>query len=350
MFVKKIAAQNKNIPGNSPDHTDKREALNEIKCWLSKHTKSNQTNANYTAICDKNQNSNANSGKKNTSQTKPTQKSATDSDGEDSFVHVGANFTAYMTKNMVNVSINGTKSKAICDTDSPVSCMSKQFFEKAFPEQKPNINPCQIKSLVGVGGTHHPVLGVIQIEVKFGTLGLVYPFYIIKDLHHSIIIGHDFMETHNVTLDIKDRKMIIQDHIKVCTLQTNTGYARTVKPVTLPANPEVDIQVKLARVATDEEVLLEPLSKLTNINIMGTKCLIYVNKGRSVMRLVNPADKDIHLRGNGVLAVVAQVKKAQIFTLNESKTDSSQATLQPNANATSPKFTFILDNDDLNEQ
>ena len=235
-FTQAKSAHNKNISGNSPYHTDNREVLNEIKCWFSKHTKSNQTNVNYTAIFDENQNAKANSGKTNTSKTTPTQKSATDSDEEDSFVHVGANFTAYMTKNMVNVSINGTKSNALCDTGATVSCMSKRFFEKAFPEQKPNINPCQIKSIVGVGGTHHPVLGVIQIEVKFGTLGLVYPFYIIEDLHHSIIIGHDFMETHNVTLDIKGKKMIIQDHIKVCTLQTNTGYARTVKPVTLPAN------------------------------------------------------------------------------------------------------------------
>ena len=173
------------------------------------------------------------------------------------------------------------------------------------------------------------------------------------------------METHNVTLYIKGKKMIIQDHIKVCTLQTNTGYARTVKPVTLPANSEVDIQVKIAWVATDEEVLLEPLSKLANVNIMGAKCLIKVNKGRSVMRLVNPTDKDIHLRGNRVLAVVAQIEKAKIFTLNESKsgnvqttqrtpneskTDSSQTTQQSNANATPPKFTFNLDNADLNEQ
>ena len=77
--------------------------------------------------------------------------------------------------------------------------------------------------------------GVIKIEVKFETLGLVYPFYIIKDLHHSLILGHEFAESHNVTLDIRDKKMIIQDNIKVCSLQTNTGYARTVKPVILPA-------------------------------------------------------------------------------------------------------------------
>ena len=92
-FTQAKSAQKKDIPGNSPYHTDNREVLNEIKCWFSKHVKSNQTNASYTAK----QNSKTNSGKKNTSQTKPIQKSATDSD-EDSFVHVGANFTAQHLK------------------------------------------------------------------------------------------------------------------------------------------------------------------------------------------------------------------------------------------------------------
>ena len=77
--------------------------------------------------------------------------------------------------------------------------------------------------------------GVIKIEVKFGTLRLVYPFYVIEDLHHSLILGHEFTESHNVTLDIWDKKMIIQHYIKECSLQTNTGYARIVKPVILSA-------------------------------------------------------------------------------------------------------------------
>ena len=73
-------------------------------------------------------------------------------------------------------------------------------------------------SIVGVGGTHHPVLGVIEIDIKFGTLGLTYAFYVIEDLHHSIILGHDFMEAHNVTLDIRGKTMSIQNDVKVCNL------------------------------------------------------------------------------------------------------------------------------------
>ena len=71
---------------------------------------------------------------------------------ESSFVH---NCT-YMTKNTVNISLNDFKSSALYGLVFPNS------FYKAFPEQKPKINPSHIKSIVGVGGTHHPVLVVIQ--------------------------------------------------------------------------------------------------------------------------------------------------------------------------------------------
>ena len=278
---------------------------------------------------------------------KHSDKSMANENQQGNFVNVSANFTAYMCKNTVSVSVNNKKTNALCDTGATVSCISWQYFDKAFAVNKPKINPCQINSIVGVGGTHHKVQGVINIEVKFGSLGLVYPFYVIEDLHHSLILGHDFMESHNVTLDIRGKKMILQDNIKVCSLQTNTGYARTVKPVVLPANSEVDIQVKIARVNNTDEVLLEPLSNLVNNNIMGAKCLVKVNKGRAAIRLINPGDKCVHLKGNKVLAVVSEVVKENIFSL------SSDAETKPNMSENSSKhnskFHFDLDNSDLNE-
>ena len=130
-----------------------------------------------------------------------------------SFPNVCANFTAYMTKNTVNVSINNRKSSALCDTGASVSCISKQFFDKAFLNDKPNINPCHMKYIFGVGGTNHQVLGVVEINVNFGTLGLTYPFYVVEELHHSIILGHDFLEAHSVTLDIRGKK---NDNTRSC--------------------------------------------------------------------------------------------------------------------------------------
>ena len=52
----------------------------------------------------------------------------------------------------------------------------------------------------------------------------------------------------NVTLELRGRKMSIQDDVKECNLQTNTGYEQTIKPVALPANPEINVKVQIARI------------------------------------------------------------------------------------------------------
>ena len=48
---------------------------------------------------------------------------------------------------------------------------------------------------------------------------------------------------------------------------------------------------------------------------MGAKCLVKVNKGRTDLRLINPGDKSVHLKGNKVLAVVSQMVKVFFFEL-----------------------------------
>ena len=73
-----------------------------------------------------------------------------------------------MSKNTVSVALNNKKINALCDTGATVSCISGQNFDKAFPVNRPKINPCQINSIVGVGGTHHKVQGVINIELNLG--------------------------------------------------------------------------------------------------------------------------------------------------------------------------------------
>ena len=42
--------------------------------------------------------------------------------------------------------------------------------------------------------------------------------------------------------------MSIQDDVKECNLQTNTGYEQTIKPVAVTANPEINIKVQIARI------------------------------------------------------------------------------------------------------
>ena len=140
---------------------------------------------------------------------------------------VNANFSLDMIKNTVSVSVNCNKTNALCDTGANMSCVSKSFLDKAFTHNKPKFIPSIYTSIKGVGGTIHPVSGSVSLEVKFKTVSLVHDFLVVEDLHHSLILGHDFLDKYMCIVDIPAKKLRIAD-IVVCSIRTDRGYARTI--------------------------------------------------------------------------------------------------------------------------
>ena len=230
-----------------------------------------------------------------------------------------------MIKNTVATWVNDHKTFALCDSGASISCVSEAFLNTAFANKSISLTDCNIKSIVGVGGTHHAVTGKVSLDIFVGKVGLKFHFYVIKDLHHSIILGLDFMETHNIVLDIKSKQMLIYGpEVYVCQLHTCTAYARTCKPVVLKANSEVDIQVKIARVGNEKQILLEPLPDLVKRNVMGARCLVKVKNGKAVLRLANPTDKNIFWKNNTILATVSEIDEEHVFCLDDENTHRTE--------------------------
>ena len=132
-------------------------------------------------------------------------------------------------------------------------------------------------------------------------------------------------------MDIPSKLLRIAD-IEVCSLRTDTGYARTLKPTCIRANSEIILPVKVACVCSGNEVLLEPNSTLTKLGIMGAKGSVTVKKGKAILRLVNPTEKDVHLKGNKVLAEVSTFNQKSIVCIYE----DSDSRLDATVNSTTP--------------
>ena len=270
------------------------------------------------------------------------------SEPEDKLPFIAANFTTNLTKNTVRVTVNENVTMALVDSGAAVSCLGDSFFQKIFPNGKHLLNPCQIQKVVGIGNTQHTVLGVVELDVNFGGLTASYPFYVIQNLHHSLILGHDCMVSNNVTLNWAIRQMFIQGNLKICHLTTNTGFARSVKSTLIPANSEANVNVKVARLSKDRQVLLEPVKTLSNQNLSGAKCLVTVRKGKAVIRLLNPTNQDIEIKGNKVLAAVSEIDKNSIYALNTAP-NSENSDDSPEDKPKSSKFEFNLDDSDIDD-
>ena len=72
---------------------------------------------------------------------------------------------------------------------------------------------------------------------------------------------------------------------------------------------------------------------------MGAKRLVKVNKGKAVIRLINPNEKKKSPKRYKVLAVVSQEEKTNVFAQNDSDVMSKTATNVKDGE-TSPKFSF----------
>ena len=217
-----------------------------------------------------------------------------------------------MQKNTVQVSINGRKTNALCDTGASISCANKAFITKVL-QTEANISPSHIKTVVGVGGEQHSVSGKIDLDICFSGVTVSYSFHVIENLHHSLILGLDFMEAFKVKIDVGNKTMSILD-AQVCMLSTNAGFARISNPFTIPPLSEADININISR-CTNEEVLVEPVAWLQKLNVQGAKCVVTVRKGKAIMRILNPSNKAVHLPGNKVIGIVTPFVQGSVFNL-----------------------------------
>ena len=248
------------------------------------------------------------------------------------------------------VSVGNTKTPGLIDTGASISCISLKLLEKSGLKQS-NIRQSECTQVRGVGGETHKVLGVIDVKFRLGHLSFEFPFHVLTHLHHSFILGLDFLEENNVSIHPGSRTISIQEGlVVVAMIQCDTGLARAKTSCTIPPKHECDLEVKVTRTKHGETVLLEPVSQLSNLNVCGGKTLTKVLKGKATIRLLNPTTKEVFIPANRVLASVSPVDINTIHVIQDD-CDTSDNLTSVQAPVSSDPISFDLSESDLtNEQ
>lgn len=193
------------------------------------------------------------------------------------------------------------------------------------------------------------MLGQITLPLCFNDVIYNYNLHVIENLHHSIIIGVDFMEVNKVTIDFSNEQITLSDEAYVCPLITSTGLARASMPLKILKHAEYLVPVKISKRKNGEQVLLEPLPSLAKLNLMAARCLVTVSKGQAVLRLLNPSDKTVKISNNFVLAKVLDIDEASIHVLGADPDDSERTV--DKSNSTQPAdLDFDLSNSNLTQE
>ena len=251
------------------------------------------------------------------------------------------------------VSVGGRKTQALVDTGASISCCATSYLKKTSLKNS-KLKPCDLQEIVGVGGEKHKVLGQIELPLLISGVKITYKFYVLDSPHHSLILGMDFLEFHKAYLDLDAGTLFIKDKVICASLSRNkAGLARVDKPTTVPLGYETEISVKVSKRKKNEIVLLEPVSYLGSHGVGGAKCLVKVHKGKALLRVINPTNKDIHLPANRVVASDSEIDIEHIHALDGSQPVSNSAIVNSaSTNKTSKcvEIKFNFTNKNLSEK
>ncbi|CAC5393298.1 unnamed protein product [Mytilus coruscus] len=117
-----------------------------------------------------------------------------------------------------------------------ITCCSFDFYSKLALSEK--LSKSDIPSVKGVSGHRLQVLGKVNLPISFKGAVFNYHVYVIDGLHHSFIVGWDFLHENKINIDFSRSVLQVPeketaDIPKICMIQSSsTGLARTYYPVT----------------------------------------------------------------------------------------------------------------------
>ena len=218
-------------------------------------------------------------------------------------------------KNTAKVSVNGITTQSLIDTGAEISCISQSFLAKVMIG-KPILAHSSIYSIIGIGQQRLRVLGKINLPLKINDKCFNFEFHVIDSLPHSLIIGIDFLKTNKVTIDMSQNTMNISDeNAKVCFIETKSGLARSIEKCVISAYTEAVLPVHVSRRIQGESVLLEPVDDLSKRSLIAPRCVITVDRGKSIFTVINPTNKPVKLPAYYVIAKVVDIDLQCIQTL-----------------------------------
>ena len=217
------------------------------------------------------------------------------------------------------LNVGGQNVRALLDTGASITVMSANFLQKTCHNGAKLMKPIH-QNIKGVTGNYLQVLGMLDIGLDIDNVKFKHRVHVIEDLHHSFILGLDFLTANHANIDFNSNTLTINNN-HVCQIITNSGLARTTKSVVIPKRSETTIPVLVSRCKNGDQVLLEPLpSLMKNFHITAAKCLVKVQNRKAYLKILNPTYNDVRLRNNQTLATVVDIvstnDSATVFSLD----------------------------------
>ncbi|KAK3105891.1 hypothetical protein FSP39_008017 [Pinctada imbricata] len=217
--------------------------------------------------------------------------------------------------------------KLLVDTGSPVSIISADIVKMLGFELK-DLTKTDIK-LNAADGSNIEVLGSVDIELRMSSVELKMSFIVAIVKCFSGILGMDFMQIHDVKLNIRERVMTLKNESVRLERERSSVYkfARIVltKTITVPAESEILVIGRLEGSIPGDIGLVEPTKQLKGRNMLTARTLIDVSNENIVLSIVNLSEREAKVSKDTAIGVVSAVQEVcQDRTLQGKTTENKE--------------------------
>ena len=202
--------------------------------------------------------------------------------------------------------------KALVDTGATYSCVSLSLVNK-LRLRKFIKRPDNGRKLFTADGNSLNVLGVLEMSIDINELRIPFPFYVIRNLHHDMLLGLDLLTNTQAQIDLSNNVVSFYNGLIDINLNNCADVLlKTVNAVYIPARSEALIPVKVPQFYKPRLSLVEPATTLSLKRLALAKALVFPSQSRTVCRVLNPTDRPVHLRRRSLIATIKAVSEDDV--------------------------------------
>ena len=188
-----------------------------------------------------------------------------------------------------------------------VSRCSQSYTTPCCQPYKKSPNP----AMSGFCGENHKVLGMVDLKITIGEYTTTHPFHVLAGLQYPMLIGKDFFYKHGAVLDFKEKEIRFeQPNIPSVKIAKTTDYTflRCKEKISIPANHEVIIPVRVPLHMTNQTLLIEDTPALKKHSLIGIHSIMTSNSEHAnVCRLYNPTEKTVTMPAGTIVASASKI-------------------------------------------
>ena len=219
---------------------------------------------------------------------------------------------------MVEVSFNNTTTLGLVDSGASISVLGETFVQQLQIGHR--VQPSNLSSIVGVGGSKHNVRGRVNLTFHIEGVPFQQEFHILSHTNQDVLLGIDFLNSNSAVIDLQGKVLSFPDkQLTVNVLSRGETTVKCTNQITIPPKCIHTVPINFASAIPGRTVLIEPTSPLTELNLMGARCVSTQNKGRSYIQVVNPTTKPINIPQNQSIGLASSVNRRNVLSLKETK-------------------------------